>query len=49
MGQLVTEENLPAQKGVNNETINISNLAPGIYHYVLITDNNKYAGKLVKQ
>lgn len=49
LGKIVLQKELPQLQGTNETTLDISVLAPGIYHYVLHTANGDNNGKLVKQ
>ena len=50
LGQIVNATNTILQIGTNNETINnISNLPSGIYVLMIVTSNNIYTSKFIKE
>ena len=50
LGQVVNNTNITLQSGTNNESINsISNLPSGIYILKIITSNNIYTSKFIKE
>jgi hypothetical protein len=49
LGQIILQKELYQQEGNNDVLMDIAALAPGIYHYKLITAGGDFSGKLVKQ
>lgn len=49
MGRVVLQQALPQAEGENELNINVSQLAPGIYHYRLQTGNGEFSGHITKE
>jgi len=49
LGQTVLTTEFAEVAGVNNKVVDVSNLTPGLYQYILTTSGGEYKGKIVKQ
>lgn len=49
MGREVLLQSLAQQSGANSTLLDISSLAPGVYHYTLNTNQSKATGTFVKK